>query len=357
MIVTTSSFGFVPSGGQPNEYGSPGVAEYGDRAIHDALIEGFNINGGYWNGTNGIFSSTAANDPNVAFGIGWLDNSADFYSTWWGQPVSRGQSIIVLTWYGDANLDGIVNNDDYGFWSNTMSSNPLSYIYGGTRPKWVNGDFDYSGAVNGGDLALWQYVVTAPGANYSLGFNPRVEGGAIVPASGSVLPAPQDLAVGNWPGSVPEPGSVALLLLTAVGFAVFRGLRGKRFGKGIAFLACFLAPLFGGHAVAQLVIVGGTHVVGSVHIAGGSIDLDGASLIVTTSAFGFVPSGGQPNEYGSPGVAEYGDPAIHDALVEGGKLRQRLLERDEWDRESRRAKPCGGRESDDRLVGQRVYRL
>ena len=56
---------------------------------------------------------------------------------------------------------------------------------------------------------------------------------------------------------------------------------------------------------------------GSVHIAGGTIDLTNGAMIVTTSSFGFVPSGGQVNEYGSPGVAEFGDAAIHDALAEG----------------------------------------
>ncbi len=78
MIVTTSSFGFVPSGdpGGPPEVGVPGVAEYGDNAIHDALVEGGNYANGYWNGTNGIMSSTAQND-NSGFlkAVGWIDNS------------------------------------------------------------------------------------------------------------------------------------------------------------------------------------------------------------------------------------------------------------------------------------------
>ena len=92
MIVTTSSFGFVPSGGQTNEYGSPGVAEYGDPAIHDAIIEGANFANGYWNGTNGIMSSTAASRPDGTLAIGWLDNSVGFYSTWWGLSSPRARA-------------------------------------------------------------------------------------------------------------------------------------------------------------------------------------------------------------------------------------------------------------------------
>ncbi len=56
---------------------------------------------------------------------------------------------------------------------------------------------------------------------------------------------------------------------------------------------------------------------GNVHIAGGAIDITNGAMIATTSSFGFVPSGGQANEYGSPGLPEYGDAAIHDALAEG----------------------------------------
>ena len=59
---------------------------------------------------------------------------------------------------------------------------------------------------------------------------------------------------------------------------------------------------------------------GNVHIAGGAIDLTSGAMIVTTSSFGFVPTGGAPNEYGSPGVAEFGDAAIHDALAEGARI-------------------------------------
>ena len=241
-------------------------------------------------------------------------------------PVSTGQTIIATTWLGDANLDGIVNSDDYGFWSNTVSSNPKSYIYGGAKPEWVDGDFDYSGAVDSSDYYQWLNTVTTPGANYDLGFYPRVAGEANVSqqdASGSS--AAQDLTVGQgWHGSsVPEPGSLALLMLMAACFAACRVFRGRRFIVSLACLTCFLATLFGGQAGAQSLLVLDYHApktFGSVHIAGGAIDITSGAMIVTTSSFGFVPSGGQSNEYGSPGVAEFGDAAIHDAIVEGANF-------------------------------------
>ncbi len=322
MIVTTSDFGFVPSGGQANEYGSAGLAEYGDQAIHDAIIEGANLANGYFDGTNGITSSVAANRQDSTLGVTWLDNSAGFYNTWWGLPVSRGQSIIVATWFGDANLDGIVNGDDYGFWSNTVSSNPRSYLYGGAKPEWVDGDFDYNGSVNGDDYFRWENTILTPGANYNLGFFPQRAGAAIASQAGA--PAPEDLTVGQgWEdSSVPEPGSAALLMLTAVFFALYRTVR-KRRRRMLACVGCFLVLLFGGQADAQNVLLDfhSPQVLGAVHIAGGALELEGgAAVILTTSAFGFVPSGGQTSEYGSPGVAELGDPAIHDAIIEGANF-------------------------------------
>jgi hypothetical protein len=88
---------------------------------------------------------------------------------------------------------------------------------------------------------------------------------------------------------------------------------------------CCLVSVLGGTAIAQTVILDfhAVKVLGAVHIAGGTIELEGgAALIVTTSAFGFVPFGTQANEYMVNGVgrAEYGTPAIHDAIVEGANF-------------------------------------
>ena len=86
MIVTTSAFGFVPSGGQANEDMVNGVGkpEFGDPAIHDAIIEGANFANGYWNGTNGIVSIDAQNRADGNFALGWLDNSTGYYSSFYG---------------------------------------------------------------------------------------------------------------------------------------------------------------------------------------------------------------------------------------------------------------------------------
>jgi len=185
MIVTTSSFGFVPSGGAPNEIGSAGVAEYGDNAIHDALAEGANYSGGFWNGTNGIQSSSAANNANTNTAIGWVDNSIGAYSSFRGVPVSTDQSIIAYTYYGDADLSGFVDNSDYGLWSAAYLQSQ-SQVYPGRGVEWIDGDWDQSGFVDNSDYGLWS-------ANY---LQPALYSPApVVPSAAAAVPEPTTLAL------------------------------------------------------------------------------------------------------------------------------------------------------------------
>ncbi len=203
MIVTTSSFGFVPSGGQANEYGSPGVAEFGDAAIHDALAEGANYFNGAWNGTNGIISSTAANDPDGNKAVGWIDNSIGAFSTFRGISVGPGQSVIAYTYAGDSGLYGETNFADYLQVANSYGQPFGSYIYGGGA-EWIDGNTDQSGTVDFSD-----YLAVAN----TYGLPPLFTQAPIVPSSAQ---------------AVPEPTSFVLsAVVTACGLA-FRLLRRSR---------------------------------------------------------------------------------------------------------------------------------
>jgi fumarate reductase subunit D len=232
LVVTTSSFGFAPSAGNyqgaftpgsGGEFGTVGVAEYGTAAVHDALQEGANFSGtpgypatnGYWNGTNGIISSTAANDPNGLFTVGYVDNSVTQYSVFKGVPldnVNFSQTIFATTWFGDSNLDGIVDNVDYGNWAGTITSgNPAISTNTGGPVGWIDGDFNGDGVVDGVDYGLWAGTITS-GKQFNLGFNPSAVG---APAAGSAVQA------------VPEPSTVALLgVVLLCGFA--SRIKGKR---------------------------------------------------------------------------------------------------------------------------------
>jgi hypothetical protein len=84
LIVTTSSFGFVPEFKLQGELGTPGVPEYGDNAINDAILEGF----GQSNGITFILPISGGS------GIDWFDNSSGSYSVYDGIPINSSQSVI-----------------------------------------------------------------------------------------------------------------------------------------------------------------------------------------------------------------------------------------------------------------------
>jgi hypothetical protein len=212
MIVTTSAFGFVPSGGQANEYGTPGVAEYGIAAIHDAIVEGANIAGGFWDGTNGIKSSTAATWGNADQGIYFVDNSFVGLSSFRGIPVTADQTIIATTWLGDGDLNGIVNADDRGLWSGYLTTGTT--LYGGPVES-VDGDFDYSGLVNADDRGVWSGTLTLGDGQTTINGETGTWYGAIVPSNSA-------------PVGVPEPGTVALLFFTAIAGALYHFVRRTR---------------------------------------------------------------------------------------------------------------------------------
>jgi autotransporter-associated beta strand protein len=112
--------------------------------------------GGLWDGAASsgpypaaIISSTAANDPYQIDTLGYLQIGTGTgewnLSTFDGQSVSSGDTVVGLTYYGDANLDRVVNASDY-----TLLDN--GYNMGLTG--WSNGDFNYDGIVDGSDYDL-----------------------------------------------------------------------------------------------------------------------------------------------------------------------------------------------------------
>ena len=114
-------------------------------SITTLLANGYN--GADWNGT-GIASSAAANDASKMTALGVLLNNQNgftFYSTFDGQPVSASDVIVKYTLYGDANLDGVVNGDDYSATDNGFNAELTG---------WQNGDFNYSGSIDADDYIL-----------------------------------------------------------------------------------------------------------------------------------------------------------------------------------------------------------
>jgi hypothetical protein len=105
-----------------------------------------------WNGP-GITSSAAASanaaEPESR-SIGYAENSAlplGPYTNFRGQPVDDTSVLMAFTRTGDANLDGIVNDEDVTIVSAT-------YAPGIPQPHWALGDFDYNGFVDDADVTL-----------------------------------------------------------------------------------------------------------------------------------------------------------------------------------------------------------
>jgi hypothetical protein len=101
--------------------------------------------GGTWSGS-GITSSTAAANPALNTAVG-VAEATDLFTVFptnvGGFPVDNTAVLLKYTFYGDANLDGRVNLQDF---------NRLAANFGQTGRRWSQGNFDYNNVVNLGDF-------------------------------------------------------------------------------------------------------------------------------------------------------------------------------------------------------------
>jgi hypothetical protein len=119
-------------------------------------------------------------------------------ATFFGVAVGLTDILVRFTWEGDADLDGLVTPTDQFLLDDNFLNNANS-LFG-----WLNGDFDYqSDFVTPTDQFVLDSAVSEGG-----GVNPPLVGG------------------GKSGGVVPEPGSIALLALGAI------GCLNRRFGRG-----------------------------------------------------------------------------------------------------------------------------
>lgn len=110
--------------------------------LRSALYSG--RDGGAWDGA-GVVSGMAASDLSQSLAIGYAETGTLGVATWAGQTITSPSMVTMLTWYGDANLDGKVNADDFAL---------LDRGYVRQLTGWVNGDFDYNGVIDQNDYLL-----------------------------------------------------------------------------------------------------------------------------------------------------------------------------------------------------------
>jgi hypothetical protein len=164
-----------------------------------------------WNG-QGITSSTAAaaNSTNSeSRSIAYAENSAlplGAYTTFRGQAVDSTSVLIAFARTGDANLDGLVNDDDITIVNAT-------YAPGIPQPHWALGDFDYNGFVDDDDVTLLGAFYD-PSAAPLIGF--LAESGA---GASSVA-------------AVPEPSTWLLLVCGVLAVSIVARRRDRAAGTG-----------------------------------------------------------------------------------------------------------------------------
>jgi len=146
----------------------------------------------FWSG-NGIVTSSGWKGGSNYTGIGITYNdkaaaglpAGPLYTSFDGQVVGVNDVLVKYTWFGDADLNGQVNSNDYF---------QIDTGFLGSKTGWINGDFDYNGVINTNDYFLIDSAFLA---------------------QGSTILAPASLPAGVT--AVPEPASIALIGLFLAG--------------------------------------------------------------------------------------------------------------------------------------------
>jgi len=118
---------------------------------------------GQWNGA-GINSSTAASDSTHLTALGVIQNNqggSPVFSIFEGSLVGTADVPRKVYYFGDANLDGVVDGSDYSRIDN-------GYLSNGALSGWFNGDFNYDNVINGSDYTLIDNAFNSQGAQLSV---------------------------------------------------------------------------------------------------------------------------------------------------------------------------------------------
>jgi autotransporter-associated beta strand protein len=164
------------------------------------IVAGYN-NGDFLGA--GITSSTAANDPNFLTAIGYASNLDAAYVTFEGVGgLDDGDVLVKYTYYGDADLTGSVDLDDFNLFL-------AGYQDPANVPQtWIYGDFDYTGSVDLDDFNLFLAAYQANGAPLS-----ALAGGIEM---SSLSAGDQQLLLAAVV-AVPEPGTLGILGVASLG--------------------------------------------------------------------------------------------------------------------------------------------
>jgi hypothetical protein len=171
-------------------------------AVRGELRKGYA--GGSWAGASGIVSLQAAADPQHRTAMGYGEAARVFglgasqVTSYGGLNVDATAVVTKYTYFGDANLNGKVDLDDYALIDRGFARHVAD-------AHWMDGDFNYDGVVDGGDYLLMDRVFILQGGKLEPGV---LAGREAVFGEGYV---------GALLAGVPEPGGLAVMVGAAFG--------------------------------------------------------------------------------------------------------------------------------------------
>jgi hypothetical protein len=171
-------------------------------AAEALVISGFNNFD--WQGT-GITSSNVATYAQIdgSRSLGIINNNDWGHGDIEGDAVGGNDIIIKYTWLGDANVDGIVDNDDFGqFALGFTNAAPAAWIYG---------DFDYNGVVENDDFGWF----TSGLASYQLAGGLQLS--ESFKAQLASFASEQGIPLVLDPKPLPEPTALGVIALAGAG--------------------------------------------------------------------------------------------------------------------------------------------
>jgi hypothetical protein len=171
----------------------------GYTGISGLVQRGSNFNG--WDGPGLVTSQPAAASGLTTLAVTVADETNYAGGTFAGVSIGVGDIIVMYTYAGDGNLDGVIDGGDYGIIDNLVQVPGAS--------GYANGDFNYDGVVDGGDYGVIDNNIQAQGAPFP------VSAPAAVAATAAIT-------------AVPEPAGLALIAGLAAIFVRCRTSRDAR---------------------------------------------------------------------------------------------------------------------------------
>jgi hypothetical protein len=163
-----------------------------------------------WTGLGMTSSAAAASGGVTSLGIAQARDALGITGTqttlWSGQTVSPGDTLIAYTYGGDANLDGLIDAQDYGIIDNFVQFPGAS--------GYSNGDFNYDGVIDAVDYGIIDNNIQVQG--------PPLISSAAGAADVSGAGALQGIS------AVPEPAATSLVAFASVALLSRRRQRHHR---------------------------------------------------------------------------------------------------------------------------------